>query len=98
MALLIAFCFFSGAATIGVAALNFPSDPQLQEDRLAAGLIAGMLGFIAVLLAVAAFRRRDYVSADGSIIPFIVMGQFLGSGRVDSSDGFDGSDGGSGDY
>ncbi len=103
--LFLSLCFLLGAIIMVFGVFSMKSRGMPQSDVMAATTIAGGLGIIAVLMFALALkaRRKVYlddqgrrVSEDGSALPFVVMGQSIGSD--DMGVDYDYDDGGADDF
>ncbi len=82
----IALLFFISSAVLVAGGFSMTSRGMSRDDILFIWTLAGIFGFLGILLVFLAWRRRAYVDESGKIIPFVVMAQLLATGSFDGDD------------
>jgi hypothetical protein len=86
LVMFIALLFFVACAVLVAGGFSMTSRGMSGDDILFIWTLAGIFGFLGLLLVLLAWRRRAYVDENGSVIPFVVMAQLLATGSFDGDD------------
>lgn len=84
LVMFIALLFFIASAVLVAGGFSMSSRGMSSDDILFIWTLAGIFGFVGILLVFLAFKRRAYVDENGAIIAFAVMAEMLGDDGSDT--------------